>query len=134
MKLLKIIVLSLFSIIVLSMIYNRFIINLFFERECLFVIGILTFLLFQKNKYISLLALPLYFYGIYQIVFVDSNFNLSSAYDFSSTLASTMTYYHLKTASSIIQLIPIIYYLTSIVLVFLCLYKQWKSVPKTKTM
>lgn len=132
MKLLKIIVLSLFSIIVLSMFYNRFIINLLFERECMFVIGILTFLLFQKNKYILLLGLALYFYGIYHVAFVDSNFNSPSAYNFSSPLASTMTYYHLNTASFVIELIPLFYYLYSIVYTILALHNQWKGFSKTK--
>ena len=132
MKPLKIIVLLLFCTIILSMIYNRFFLDLFFVRETIFVIGILIFLLFQKNRYISLFGLTLYFYGIYHILFVDSDLNSPSAFDFASPLSSTLSYYHLKMASGIVQLIPIIYYLTSIVLVFLMLNKQWKGVPKTK--
>ncbi len=130
MKPFKIIVLLLFCTIFLSMIYNRFFLDLFFVRETIFVIGILIFLLFQKNRYISLLGLILYFYGIYHILFVDSDFNSPSAYDFTSPLASSLSYYHLKMASGIVQLIPIIYYFTSIVLVFIRLSKQWKGVLK----
>ena len=127
MKPFKIIVLLLFCTIILSMIYNRFFLDLYFVRETIFVIGILIFLLFQKNRYISMLGLILYFYGIYHILFVDSDFNSPSAYNFASPLASTFSYYHLKMVSGIVPLIPIIYYSTSIVLVLIRLSKQWKG-------
>lgn len=130
MKPFKIIVFLLFCTIILSMIYNRFFLDLFFVRETIFVIGILIFLLFQKNRYFSLLGLILYLYGIYHILFIDSDFNSPSVYDFASPLTSTLSYYHLKMASGIVQLIPIIYYSTSIVLVLIRLSKQWKGVLK----